>query len=91
MHALKQNVSIRSQSALIIFMVAIGWLFGGSFDFGFRGMEGVVDVVFWAIPILTLLLLISYFVSGRQHKGWFYAAMFIVVASFLIMTLVSVV
>jgi hypothetical protein len=91
MHTLKQSVSIRSQSALIIFMVAIGWLFGGSFDIRFRGMEAIVEIVSWAIPIFTLLLLVSYFGSGRQHKGWFYSAVFIVVASFLIMFLFSVV
>lgn len=87
MRALKQNLSIRSQSALIIFLLAIGWLVGGSFNVGFHGAEGVVDIIFWAVPLFTLILVVSYFLSGRQHKAWFFTAIAAVVISFVIMVL----
>lgn len=85
MHTLKHSVSIRSQSAFIIFLLAVGWLLGGSFDIHLGGdiIEGIVAIIFWAIPILTLILLISYFISDRAHKGWFFTAIVAVVISFV--------
>jgi hypothetical protein len=84
---LKQSVSVRSQSAFIIFLLAVGWVLGGSFDISIRGADGIVNIISWAIPIFTLILVVSYFISGRQHKSWFFTAVAAVVISFVIMAL----
>jgi hypothetical protein len=92
MHTLKQNISIRSQAAFVIALVAFGWLAGSvQAQTGSSSWAGVVDIVWYAIPIFTLILLACYFLSGRAHPSWFYAAVLVVIGSFLIMILDSVV
>ena len=52
MHTLKQNISIRSQAAFVIALVAFGWLAGSvQAQTGSSSWAGVVDIVWYAIPI----------------------------------------
>jgi hypothetical protein len=82
MDTLKQNVSIRSQAIFVISLVVLGWLSGfAESQFATSFLAGVVDIISYATPIFTLILIVSYFLSGRAHARWLYLAVLSVIAS----------
>jgi hypothetical protein len=90
MHTLRQNISIRSQAVLIFALIAVGW--SSAFIEVHSWFWSCVDnfIFLQVVPILTLILLASFFLSGRVHARWFYSAMLVVVAAYAVMILVSI-